>query len=154
MTVVGEVKESKVPADAGEDAPRGLGRGSPARAGTCSLGQTVLSACTHQPRGGGGISVSSGGGPSREDQGNPDITGWACVSRVLGILAAPEGLPGLALEEGAEAASTGKVCVLARWPRKDGHQLRSVPGPGRGGAEVPGHPQLSLTPGPPAVWIR
>lgn len=96
----------------------------------------------------------SGGGPSREDQVNTDISRWACVSRVLGILAAPEGLPGMALEEGAEAASTGKVCIPARWPQKDGHQLRSMPGLGRGGAEVPGHPHLSLILGPPVVWIR
>ena len=68
--------------------------------------------------------MSSGGGPSREDQVKTDITRWACVSRVLGILAASEGLLGPALEEGAEAASMGKVCVPASWPRKDGHQLR------------------------------
>ena len=46
--------------------------------------------------------MSSGGGPSREDQVKTDITRWACVSRLLGILAASEGLLGPALEEGAD----------------------------------------------------
>ena len=39
MTVVGELQESKMPAVAGKDAPRGLGRGSPPRAGTAGKGQ-------------------------------------------------------------------------------------------------------------------
>lgn len=122
MIVVGEVKESKMPAVAGEDMPTGLGQGRPSGAAMCSL--DVLWAHTHQPRGGGDISVSSGEGPSMEDQVKTDITRWACVSGVLGILAASEGLPGPALEEGAEASSTEKVCVLASWLRKDGHQLQ------------------------------
>lgn len=152
MTVVGEVKESKMPAVAGEDMPTGLGQGRPSGAAMCSL--DVLWAQTHQPRGGGDISVSSGEGPSMEDQVKTDITRWACVSGVLGILAASEGLPGPALEEGAEASSTEKV---VSWPAgfgRMGISCNSAPGPGRDEAEAPVRPRLPLILGPPAVWIK
>lgn len=63
---------------------------------------------SHKPRGCGDISLSSGGAPSRGDQVETNSTTLACVSRVLGIEAASEGLPGPVPEERPEAASTGE----------------------------------------------